>query len=78
MFYEDRERYYWTYDSWGTEVPPENYEDICGVANKMIDDYADQARAEYLVQDFSERLWAKFASEGEIGGVRAIYEGEGD
>lgn len=31
--------YYWSDETWGPDYPPENWEEICRVANNKIDEY---------------------------------------
>lgn len=64
---------YWNYDSWGADVPPENYIEICDEANSLIDKYIikngldlndpnDEADAQY----YSTQLWNKYCMNGKI------------
>lgn len=45
---------HWTLDSWGSEYPPENAEDIIAAANARIDAYAE-THDDAETENYSER-----------------------
>ena len=56
--------YYWSMESWGSDYPPENADEIISKANEMIEafasDHGDDETAEY-----SEKLWERFCMTAE-------------
>lgn len=60
--------YYWTAESFGSEYPPENWEEVITWANGHIDDYrADNPDAyDDEIREYSDSLWELYCS-GEAG-----------
>ena len=60
--------YYWTLDSWGSEYPPENADEIIAAANEKILDFAKNGnwKDEYEIEAFSEKLWETYCNNGTI------------
>ena len=60
--------YYWTLDSWGSEYPPENADEIIAAANEKILDFAKVGNwnDECEIEAFSEKLWETYCSNGTI------------
>lgn len=57
--------FYWNNESWGSEYPPENFEEIIHAANREIDDFIERSELDpensddaVVICEFSERLWA--------------------
>ncbi len=48
---------YWSADSWGSDYPPDNWEEIVSRANEMIKNKYLQTRDEEETRDYSSRLW---------------------
>ena len=48
---------YWSEDSWGSDYPPDNWEEIVSRANEMIKNKYLQTRDEEETRDYSSRLW---------------------
>lgn len=67
---------YWSIDSWGSDYPPVNADEIITKANEMIDKYSTDHPDydDYDINDYAERLWEDFCSTGEIDGIAAEYE----
>jgi len=53
---------YWDESSFGSGAVPENWEDICAIANDLIDQGND-----------SEELWEMFCASDELDGLSAVY-----
>ena len=53
---EDWDIGYWSKDSWGSDYPPDNWEEIVQRANEMILKYSDR-HDEEETRDYSARLW---------------------
>lgn len=51
------EKYYWTLESWGSDYPPENAQEIIEWANNRIDDYRERKGESFAVCCYSEILW---------------------
>ena len=62
--------YHWSLESWGSDYPPENAEDIISRANEMIDTFA--AGGGWFdpceIQNFSEMLWELYCRTGDLNG----------
>lgn len=56
---------YWNMDSWGSDYPPENADEIISKANAMIDEYAE-THDEEETANFSEALWETYCIDGII------------
>lgn len=56
---------YWTIESWGSEYPPENAEEIIDRANELIEAYAED-HDEEDVAEYSERLWNNYCTTGNL------------
>ena len=69
---------YWSYDSWGAQVPPLNWEDVCYEGNRQIDEYIEghPGVEEDDIRVFVEEQWEEFCHTGVIGHVVADYEDE--
>lgn len=63
---------YWSTDSWGDAYPPENADDICSAANRLIDDYESHNPED--LQQYSNDLWEHFCNTEEVAGVKAIWK----
>lgn len=57
--------YYWTLESWGDAYPPENADEIIERANDLIEAYAEN-HDEEEVSEYSNGLWERYCSTGEI------------
>lgn len=57
---------YWTLESWGPDVPPENAVDIIDRANEMIDKFAETAQNEMDISDYANALWERYCMTGTI------------
>lgn len=61
---------YWNEDSWGSEQPPEDADDIIYDANEKIDDFREDFITTEVDDDavrrFSSQLWERYCSTGEI------------
>lgn len=56
---------YWSVESWGSDYPPENADEIIDKANQMIEAFsADHVEDETAA--FSEWLWEQFCKNGEV------------
>lgn len=67
---------YWSIDSWGSDYPPVNAEEIISRANELIDQYSAE-HPDYDERDvnlYSETLWEDFCRTGELDGIVAEYE----
>lgn len=64
---------HWTFESWGSEFPPINCDDVCNAANELIDAYA-QEHDERDTNEYNERLWEEFCATGTVNGISATYE----
>lgn len=67
---------YWSVESWGSDYPPVNADEIITKANEMIDKYsADHPDYdERDINDYSESLWETFRQTNELDGIVAEYE----
>lgn len=67
---------YWSIESWGSDYPPVNADEIISAANRVINRFA--VEHPYYTQDelrdYSNYLWENFCIYGEIDGVVAEYE----
>lgn len=64
-------KYYWTLESWGSDYPPENAEEIINAANDLLDEYAKTLDADApgyddAMQSYSDMLWEDYCRTGEI------------
>ena len=67
---------YWSIESWGSDYPPVNADEIISAANAAIDRFA-KSNPDYTedeLRDYSNYLWENFCIYGEINGVVAEYE----
>lgn len=74
---------YWTTESWGSDCPPVNADEIINTANCLIDEYITEHHLDldFIMEfrdafDYSSMLWEDFCSTGSINGITAIYEEE--
>lgn len=66
--------YYWNHESWGSDVPPENADEIIFKANDKIDEFIeregldpwDSDEDEDIVRDFCESLWEHYCEAEDI------------
>jgi len=63
--------YYWDANSWGVDYTPDNWEEIAGNANAMIDqfiatEHLDPKADVDQISDYSDRLWEKYCREEEL------------
>lgn len=62
------DKHYWTLESWGSDTPPANAEEIISEANALIDEFCE--REPYCGEDeieyFSEQLWEHYCMNGEF------------
>ena len=67
---------YWSIESWGSDYPPVNADEIITKANEMIDQYSaghpDYGDEE--IREYSESLWETFCQTNELDGIFAEYE----
>lgn len=73
-----RESYYWSENSFGWGSPPDNCDEVCAAANRLIDEYFDAHPDAVLdnpseVADDMNKIWEEFCQTDEINGVRAIW-----
>lgn len=66
------EDFFWTLESWGSEYPPENADEIIEKANEKLTEYArqhywDVCREDDL-HDYSDRLWERYCATGAVEG----------
>lgn len=59
------DRIHWSIESWGSEYPPENAEEIIDRANAMIDAYAE-THDEDAAEEYSNRLWETYCTTGAL------------
>lgn len=66
---------YWNEDTFGAGPIPQNLDEICSVANSMLDVYtAENADAsDEDVSNYSETLWNSYCMSDAIGSVRSIW-----
>lgn len=57
--------YYWSEESWGSEYPPENADEIISKANELIGEYAE-THDEDETAAYSERLWEQYCMDGKV------------
>ena len=57
--------YLWSMESWGSDYPPENADEIIEQANELIEQYAAD-HDEDETAAYSEGLWERYCAEGEI------------
>lgn len=67
---------YWSIDSWGSDYPPVNADEIISKANEMIDRYSADFPdcREEEIREYSESLWEMFCQTNELDGIVAEYE----
>lgn len=67
--------FYWTTNSWGSDYPPVNAEEIISRANELIDQYAaDHPEFDEMdIAQYAQSMWEDFCDSDEVGGVFAIY-----
>lgn len=67
---------YWSIESWGSDYPPVNADEIISAANTEINRFAIEHPyyTESELRDYSDCLWENFCIYGEIYGVVAKYE----
>ena len=58
-------KHLWSIESWGSDYPPENADEIISKANDLIEAYAED-HDEDEVNNFSETLWERYCSTGNI------------
>lgn len=60
--------YLWTIDSWGSEYPPENADEIINEANDLIVQFAKKRKwnYEYEIERYADQLWERFCSTGKV------------
>lgn len=56
---------YWSMESWGSDYPPENADEIIARANKLIEAYAE-THDEEEVAEYSEMLWGRYCMSGKV------------
>lgn len=66
---------YWDEDTFGAGPIPQNLDEICSVANSMLDAYmAENAGAsDEDVSNYSESLWNSYCMSDVIGSVTSIW-----
>lgn len=66
---------YWDEDTFGAGPIPQNLDEICSVANSMLDAYmAENADAsDEDVSNYSESLWNAYCMSEVIGSVTSIW-----
>ena len=66
---------YWDEDTFGAGPIPQNLDEICSVANSMLDAYmAENADAsDEGVSNYSESLWNSYCMSDVIGSVTSIW-----
>lgn len=66
---------YWNEDTFGAGSIPQNLDEICSVANSMLDAYmAENADAsDEDVSNYSESLWNSYCMSDAIGSVTSIW-----
>ena len=66
---------YWDEDTFGSGPIPQNLDEICSVANSMLDAYmAENADAsDEDVSNYSESLWNSYCMSDVIGSVTSIW-----
>ena len=66
---------YWNEDTFGAGPIPRNLDEICSVANSMLDAYmAENADAsDEDVSNYSESLWNSYCMSDVIGSVTSIW-----
>ena len=66
---------YWDEDTFGAGPIPQNLDEICSVANSMLDVYtAENADAsDEDVSNYSESLWNSYCMSDVIGSVTSIW-----
>ena len=62
------EDYFWTLDSWGSDYPPENADEIIGAANEKITEFVKEYSWKNLweIEQFRENLWENYCSTGNV------------
>lgn len=68
--------YYWTAESWGSDYPPKNWEEIIDTANDLIDRFSLGDADGEDIRNYSGKLWEEFCRTGKISDVTAEYEEE--
>ena len=58
-------KFYWSMESWGSDYPPENAEEIIDSANELIAAYAE-THDEEETDAYSERLWERYCMSGKV------------
>ena len=56
---------FWSLESWGSDYPPENAEEIISAANEMIAAYA-KTHDEDEAAAYSEKLWDRYCATGKV------------
>ena len=67
----------WNMESWGSEYPPENWEEIADMANELIDAYAE-SHGEEAADDYSEELWDLYCMGGEEALASKVVNSNGE
>ena len=57
--------YFWTIESWGSDYPPENANEVINMANELIEAYAAE-HDEDETANYSESLWERFCVSGNL------------
>ena len=77
---------YWDENNWGSNYPPENWEEICEAANQKINNFLIEngiedpecittAQEQDLI-NFLSQMWADYCAADEIDGVRSKWPDE--
>ena len=56
---------YWSMESWGSDYPPENADEIIDRANELIEAFAAE-HDEDETAAYSESLWERYCESGEV------------
>ena len=58
--------FYWRVESWGSDYPPENADEIITMANELIAAFAAEHDDDETAA-YSDRLWERFCTTGMVG-----------
>ena len=56
---------YWSMESWGSDYPPENADEIISKANELIEAFAAE-HDEDETAAYSEMLWERYCETGKV------------
>ena len=65
----------WSDNSWGSQYPPKNFDEICSEANMLLEEFMDKnpEATDEEICDYSRELWEQYCDTDQINGVKSIW-----